>query len=77
MTKQEAIEKGFKEFKGEGYSVMAHPKSCFFCEHCTDIFYDYTNGPYMFFCDLTEDGEDTTDRINKGLKGSCNNFKEG
>lgn len=25
---------------------------CVFCRHCTDIFYDYTNGPYMFMCDL-------------------------
>lgn len=24
---------------------------CVFCKHCTDLFYDYTNGPYMFTCD--------------------------
>lgn len=24
---------------------------CLFCTHCTDIFYDATNGPYMFTCD--------------------------
>ena len=40
MTQQEAVDKGYKEFKGEGYTVMAHPKSCFFCKHCTDIIYD-------------------------------------
>ena len=29
-------------FRGPGYAVKAHPKSCFFCQHLTDIFYDYT-----------------------------------
>ena len=24
---------------------------CVFCKHCTDLFWDYTNGPYMFTCD--------------------------
>lgn len=23
---------------------------CAFCKYCTDIFWDYTNGPYMFLC---------------------------
>ena len=27
-------------------------KHCAFCGNCTDIFFDYTNGPYMFSCDL-------------------------
>ena len=26
-------------------------KDCIFCKHC-EFFWDYTNGPYMFFCDL-------------------------
>lgn len=24
---------------------------CAFCKHCGDLFWDYTNGPYMFMCD--------------------------
>ena len=28
---------------------------CVFCKRCTDIFYDYTNGPYMFFCELEKE----------------------
>lgn len=24
---------------------------CAFCKHCTDLFWDYTSGPYMFMCD--------------------------
>lgn len=33
---------------------------CLFCKHCTDIFWDATNGPYMFVCDkgLNMDDED-------------------
>lgn len=25
---------------------------CLLCKHCTDVFLDYSNGPYMFMCDL-------------------------
>ena len=68
MTKEEAIQKGFKEFIGEGYTVMAHPKSCFFCKNCIEILYDFTNGPYMFFCDKI-------DNPDEGLKGICDKFE--
>lgn len=27
-------------------------KHCAFCDNCTDILFDYINGPYMFICDL-------------------------
>ena len=27
-------------------------RSCLFCKHCTDLFWDYTHGPYMFYCEL-------------------------
>ena len=58
-------------FKCEYYEVKAHKNSCFFCEHCTDIFFDYTNGPYMFFC--LKDHDDVTDYLING----CPDFKEG
>ena len=29
-------------------------KSCLICKHCTDIFWDYTHGPYMLFCEKEE-----------------------
>ena len=58
-----------KEYKCEYYSVQAAENSCFFCQHCTDIFFDYTNGPYMFLCD-----EDADTR--KGCDGQCKLFKE-
>ena len=53
-----------KEYKCEYYSVMVPERSCFFCQHCTDIFFDYTHGPYLLLCTAN------------GLKGKCNLFKE-
>lgn len=55
-------------FRGPGYTVKAHPKNCFFCQHLTDIFYD-SGGPYAFICDV--DGDDET-----GMRGVCPDFKE-
>ena len=35
-----------------GLSITCkNDKDCIFCKHCT-CFWDYTNGPYMFICDL-------------------------
>lgn len=30
---------------------LKNDKDCILCKHCNCI-WDYTNGPYMFFCDL-------------------------
>lgn len=45
-----------------------HKNSCFFCKKCTDVFWDYTNGPYMIFC---EDEHETID----GVRGKCVDFE--
>ena len=29
-------------------------KNCLICKHCTDIFWDYTHGPYMAICEESE-----------------------
>lgn len=47
--------------------------SCMFCKHCTDMFWDYTNGPYMFMCELSELDADT----DAGYEGKCDKFEEG
>lgn len=49
-----------------GFSYQCPDNSCLFCDHCTDIFYDYTNGPYMIICDL-----------NKEPHENCESFTEG
>ena len=56
-------------YECEFYSVMAHERSCLFCEHCSDVFWDYSNGPYMFLCDA---GGDTKGAMN----GGCSKFIE-
>lgn len=44
--------KGYKTHIGfHDYFVPEDKQSCFICEHCCDIFYDATNGPYMNICD--------------------------
>lgn len=57
-----------REYKCEYYSLRAHAKSCFFCDHCTDIFFD-SDGPYMFLCDIAGD-------VHSGLSGTCEGFYE-
>ena len=40
-----------KEFKCDNGRVYKMPENhCVFCAKCTDIFYDFTNGPYGFLC---------------------------
>ena len=59
----------FRKYECEYYSVMARPTSCFFCDHCTDIWFDYTNGPYMFYCDIDKNTAE-------GIAGKCKSFIE-
>lgn len=58
-------------FHGSGYTVKAHPRSCFFCQHLTDIFYDYTNGPYGFVCNRKTEAD-----VETGMIGECKCFEE-
>jgi len=62
-----------KVYECEYYKCDAHPRGCFFCKHCTDVFFDYTSGPYMFICDK-HDGEH--DPTAKGICGKCKMFEE-
>lgn len=40
--------------RSDGKPYVAKANFCFFCKHCTDIYWDYTNGPYMCCCDIVE-----------------------
>ncbi len=45
-----------KLFECENNRVYSFPVNhCVFCKHCDDIIYDYSNGPYMFFCELDKE----------------------
>lgn len=42
-----------KPFECENGLVYSIPSNhCAFCKHCSDLFWDYSSGPYMFICDL-------------------------
>ena len=52
MEVKNEILPGYKKWNCQnGRTYCAKENSCIFCAHCTDIFWDYTNGPYMFICD--------------------------
>lgn len=44
--------KGYKTHVGfKDYFVPEGKQVCLICEYCSDVFYDATNGPYLFICD--------------------------
>ena len=51
-------------YECEYYRLMAPSTCCLFCEFCTDVFFDFTNGPYMFMCARDGDTE-------AGAAGEC------
>ena len=57
-------------FKCEnGFEYKCSDTACVFCDHCTDIFYDYTHGPYLLLCELHDQA------LNNG--SGCEHFIEG
>ena len=40
-----------------GDTYGCKPPFCAICQHCTDYFWDYSNGPYLFLCELSKDNE--------------------
>lgn len=60
-----------RTYECDEYKCKAHPRSCFFCDHCSDIVYDYTHGPYMFGCMCMEASTE------EGIEGKCKHFIEG
>lgn len=57
-----------------GFTIWAPEKSCLFCRKCDDIIWDYTNGPYCFFCE--EDVNCEKELTEKGAIGECEYFEE-
>ena len=42
-----------KPFKCSDGKIYHFPeKHCAFCDNCADVFFDFTNGPYLFLCNL-------------------------
>lgn len=49
-------------------TVDAPANSCLFCNHCTDVFYDW-HGIYAIKCDIDKD-------VKQGSKGDCEEFND-
>ena len=60
----------------DGFKVGAHKHSCLFCFHCTDIFWDCTNGIYNIICDRKWDNDSMIEHINLAFSGKCQSFEE-
>jgi hypothetical protein len=54
-----------------GKTYLAPDNSCLFCVHC-QCFYDFTNGPYMAFC---EKGHETVGQCDDFIDVDNNNDK--
>ena len=54
-----------KHYKCKYYECDAPDNCCLFCRNCTNVFWDYTHGAYMFICE-------------KGFGNwrTCNGFEE-
>ena len=59
-----------RQFKTEIGLVFGvkQDKTCVFCEHCTDIYYD-SHGPYMICCELSKQNADK-----HNIDGTCDDF---
>ena len=52
-----------------GVTYAVPDRCCLLCSKCTDIFLDYTNGPYFVVCGDHQD-------IPDGMNGGCKYFEE-
>lgn len=61
----------------DGRKFGAHKYSCLFCKHCSDIFWDYTNGIYAIICDINWGNAESMDyHIHLSFDGKCKSFLE-
>lgn len=56
---------------GPGKTVNAPTTCCLFCKNCTDVYWDYSHGPYMMICIKHDDVFDCG-----GARGTCKDFEE-
>ena len=66
------MEKRLRKWTADGGPSWWCPqKCCAFCDKCQTVFWDYTNGPYLCFCDLDLDPNESG-----GYAGKCESFVE-
>ena len=68
---ENAILKPFECDSGKVYNFPE--KHCAFCKNCTDVFYDYTNGPYLFLCNVGKGDYETCGKFEpeEGAYNEC------
>ena len=64
----------FKAITGLQYKCPS--KCCLFCKYCTDIFVDYTHGPYMIICEKFNVNQYDPKQVELGLHGKCKYFED-
>ena len=58
------VPEGFQIYEtSTGRKFVGRKNGCLFCNHCSDIFYDY-NGIYALVCNTDKD-------IENGIQGKC------
>lgn len=50
-----------------GRNYLIPEKHCLSCKYCTDVFWDYTHGPYMCLCSIRDIPKD---------QGDCDKWEE-
>jgi len=60
--------------RSDGKRIGAHKHSCLFCEHCTDIYWDYKHSIYGIRCVMDVNGDGSN--IRASFEGKCPNFIE-
>ena len=59
-----------------GCEYCVRKKSCFdHCQHLTDIFWDWTNGPYLIVCEVWKE-QDPEYPATHGVCGDCTYYKK-
>lgn len=61
----------YDDFGGKITVKVKQDKDCIFCKHCTDVYWDYTNGIWGLVCELDRE------EINNEITHTCEKFEEG
>ena len=65
----------FKWANGSEY--VCSDTACVFCDHCTDIIFDYTHGPYLILCEVPDHDCHNGAGCEHFIEGIIRQIKEG
>lgn len=77
INKRKELLPDHREYELEpGFKVGAHKRSCLFCRHCSDVWWDHMNGPYMFLCEFDDIPCGKEHDPERSFVGECPAFEE-